>query len=90
MSVKNSNLIRSRKVKEDGNVVNEANYLSPEDNGGEVLTVSTAGVIPLTVPTGSIQATITNPVPIRIAFGGRGVSNCWYIFSGILMPDFNF
>lgn len=69
MSGENSNLARARKVKEDGDIVNEANYLAPEDNGGQILTVTAAGIVPLTVPVGSIQATITNPVAVRIAFG---------------------
>ena len=69
MSVENSNLARARKVTEDGGIVNEANYLAPEDNGGQTLTVAGAGVVALTIPAGSIQATITNPVPVRIAFG---------------------
>lgn len=69
MSDSNRNMARDYKVKDDGDVINEANYLSPEDNGGQVLVVPAAGIIPLVVPAGSIQATITNPVPVRIAFG---------------------
>lgn len=69
MSDLNKNMARAYKVKDDGDIINEANYLSPEDNGGQVLVVPAAGIIPLIVTAGSIQATITNPVPVRIAFG---------------------
>jgi hypothetical protein len=52
-----------------------ADVLSPDDNGNQSLTVSAAGVVALTVPAGSMSATITNPgVDIRIAFGGTVAS----------------
>jgi hypothetical protein len=60
----------------EGNVVNEADYIALDPNGGEVLTVAEAGVVELTVPEGTIAAVITNPgVAVRIAFGDAEASD---------------
>ena len=69
MNQPNLNAGSGRKYRDDGVIVNEANFDAPQPNGGQSLVVNAAGVVAITVPENTIMIVISNPVPVRIAYG---------------------
>jgi len=87
MGIENMAAKSGRALREDDTKINEANYLAPAPNGtGQALTVSAAGVVAVTVPDDTIFIVITNPVPVRIAYGATASDTVGTYFPAYSCP----